>query len=108
VEPTELQGTEIDIPDAVVDFLQSNVFADAYGGNVDPAALPASRASATAISIESLCTSMPTNTVLDFSMACLHSKLRPLRDNFVALCAAAHNPRYSEAGRLALTRSHSV
>jgi len=35
-EPPELERPEVHVPDAVVDFLQADVFADAHGGDVDP------------------------------------------------------------------------
>ena len=40
-QPTELERPEVHVPDAVVDFLQAHVFADADGGDVDPSSIPA-------------------------------------------------------------------
>jgi hypothetical protein len=53
-------------------------------------------------------TSMPANTVLNFPMACLLHLVDTLVFN-VWLCVARHvNHDTPEAGRLTLTRSHSV
>ena len=43
-EPTELERSEVHVPDSVVDFLQPHVFADADGGDVDPSSIPANAA----------------------------------------------------------------
>lgn len=34
-EAAKLERSEVDVPDAVIDFLQADVLADADGGNVD-------------------------------------------------------------------------
>lgn len=41
-QPPELERTEVHVPNAVVDLLEANVFADAHGGDIDPAAAPRS------------------------------------------------------------------
>lgn len=43
-QAAELERSEVDVPDAVIDFLQADVFADADGGNVDPLGVPADAA----------------------------------------------------------------
>src|SRR5437870_2039714 len=40
----QLERPEVDIPDPVVDLLEPNVFANADGGHVDPAAIPSNAA----------------------------------------------------------------
>lgn len=44
VQAAELEWSEVDIPDTVVDLLQSDVFAGADARNVDPIATPANAA----------------------------------------------------------------
>ena len=41
VQATELEWPKVDIPNAVVNFFQSNIFACADAGDVDPVAAPA-------------------------------------------------------------------
>ncbi len=43
-EASKLERSEVHVPDAVVDFLQTHVFADADGGDVDPPSIPADAA----------------------------------------------------------------
>src|SRR6266496_1073797 len=44
VQTAKLKRPEVHVPDAVVDFLKAHVFADAHGGYVDPAPVPADAA----------------------------------------------------------------
>ena len=44
VQATELEGAEVDIPQAVVDLFQADVFTDTDDGDVDPVAAPADAA----------------------------------------------------------------
>src|SRR3990172_3198350 len=45
----ELERAEVHVPDAVVDFLQADVFTDADGGDVDPSPVPANAAMGAAV-----------------------------------------------------------
>jgi hypothetical protein len=40
----EFEGAEVDVPDAVLDLLEADVFADAGGGDIDPRLVPANAA----------------------------------------------------------------
>lgn len=44
VKASQLERSEVDIPDTVVDFLQADIFADTDDGDVDPVAFPANTA----------------------------------------------------------------
>src|SRR5215218_4750422 len=39
-QPTEFEWAEIDIPDAIVDFLEADIFPGTGDGDVDPLAVP--------------------------------------------------------------------
>lgn len=43
-QAAELEGSEVDIPDTVVDLFEADVLADADGGHVDSLAIPADAA----------------------------------------------------------------
>jgi hypothetical protein len=49
MEPAECERAEVDVPDAIVDFLQAHILPGADGGDSDPVRVPADAAIGTGI-----------------------------------------------------------
>jgi hypothetical protein len=43
-ETAEFEGSKVDVPDSIIDFLQTNVITGTNGGNIDSVVLPADTA----------------------------------------------------------------
>jgi hypothetical protein len=44
MESAEFEWAEEDVPDAIIDFLEADVFSDANSGDIDPTGVPAAAA----------------------------------------------------------------
>ncbi len=43
-EATELEQSEVDVPDTVIDLFEADILTDAGGGDIDPLAIPSNAA----------------------------------------------------------------